>query len=134
MLEMQNILLSFYPNTHIKDAPFLPFSRIWKVINYFVQLKESSPLYARILSSTSIFFVDCEGYDADSSFSCSVCCHCWHQSRWIQVQFYFSFRIWYFWLDFKFLCTIFTRINPCTWYSFLNNYDLLYFLGVPCML
>ena len=70
-----------------------------------------------LFSSTLILFGGCDGSGADSYLSCSVRCHCWHQSIWRQGQFYFSSKIWYLWMKFKFLCTIFPPIYPCTWYG-----------------
>ena len=90
---------------------------------------------ARLLSLTFLFFEDCGGSDADSSLSYSVWCHYWHQARWRQVRFYFSYRSWDIWLNFKYLFTDFLRIYPCTYYWLSKSwwYNIC-FLGIPCML
>ena len=52
-----------------------------------------------------------------------------------QIQFYFYSRIWDFWLNFKFLCTVFLWVYPCTWHCLSKSWlDHLCLLGVTCML
>ena len=46
---MHNILLSLYPNPPMKAAPCLPFSWIWKVVNYFVWLKFKFPMSGQVI-------------------------------------------------------------------------------------
>ena len=123
---MHNILMGIYPNPHMKDETCLPFSWIWKVVNYFVWIKVNVTMSSQVVVINIFFF---GGSDADSYLSWSVWCHCWHRARWIQVQFYFSYRIWDVWLKFKLLCTIYFRIYPCTWYRLSKSW-----WGNPCFL
>ena len=119
----------------MKDVTCLPFRWIWNVVNYFFQLGYRYPWGARLLSSTFLLFGFCGGSGADSYFLWSVLFHCWHLVRWIQVQFYFSSGSWGFWMNFKFLCTIFSGFIYERAIAFLKSWwDNLRLLGVPCML
>ena len=108
------IPLGIYPIPPMKDTPCVPFNWICKVVNYLVQIMFKSPMRARLLSPILIFFLGCFISDADSSLACHVCYNCWHQARRRRLQLSFSFGIWYFWMKFKFLCTIFFWVYPCT--------------------
>ena len=80
-------------------------------------------------------FGGCGGSDADSPLSWSVWCNYWHRAKWRQVNFYFYFRSWDFWLNFKFLCTVFFRVYPFTYYCLSKSWwGNICLLGVPYML
>ena len=131
---VHKILLVIHTNPSMKAEPCVPFSWIWNLVNYFVQIRHRFPWGASLLSSTLLLFWVCGGSGADSSLSCSIWCHCWHLARWRQDQFFFS-RIWYFWLNFKFLRTIFSGFIHARYIDFLKSWwDNICFLGVPCML
>ena len=116
--KMHNILLGIYPNPPIKAAPCLPFSWICQVINYFVRIMVKVPMRCQVISVNINLFGVFGGSDYYSYLSWYIWCHCWHQEIWRQVQFYFSSRSWGFWLNFKFLCTVFFRVYICTLYWF----------------
>ena len=52
---VHNILMVIQPNPSMKAEPWLPFSWIWKLVNYFVQIRLRFPWGASLLSSTLIF-------------------------------------------------------------------------------
>ena len=58
-----------------------------------------------------------------------ILCHCWHQEIWRQVQFSFPSRRWYFWMNFKLLCSVYFWIYSfkcfCLSKSWWDNLCLL---------
>ena len=133
--KMHNILLGIHHNPHMKAAPCLPFSWIWKEVNYFVWLEVNVPMSGQVIVDNIHFLWGCGGSDSDSSLFYSFWCHCWHRARWGQVRLSFSYRIWDIWLNFKFLCTVFFCIRPFTCYCLSKSWwDNLCVLGVPCIL
>ena len=132
---MHNILLAIYFSPPMKAVPCLPFIRIWKVVHSFFKLKVKVPMIVQVIVINIFFFGGCGGSGVDSYLSYSVWCQCWHQTRWRQVQSYFYSRSWDFWINFKFLCTVFFWIYPCTCYLISKSWwDHICFLRVPCML
>ena len=47
--KMHSILLGVYPNSPMKDSPCLLFRLIWKVVNYFFQLKVKFPIRGQVI-------------------------------------------------------------------------------------
>ena len=132
---MHKILLGLYPNPHMKSAPCLTFSWICKVVNYFVWLKLKVPMSGQVIV-IEIYL-----------FWYSWWLWCWFILVVIYIvsllapikikinKIYFPYRRWDIWINFKFLCTVFFHIYPCTCYCLSKSWwDNLCFLGVPCML
>ena len=62
---MHNILLGIYLNPPMKYSPWLTFSWIWKVVNYFAWLKVKVPMSGQVIFINIYFFGVCGSSDAD---------------------------------------------------------------------
>ena len=100
----------------MKAATCLPLSWIRKVVNNVVWLKIKVPMSGQVIFIDVTFIWMLWRFDADQYLPCSVWCYFWHLSRGRQVLFSFYYRSWYLWLKFKFLCTVFFGVYPCTCY------------------
>ena len=116
------ILMSVTPNPPMKAEPCLLFSWIWKVVNYFFQLKVK---FQVIITNINFLWGLC-------SFTC------WfvfviiflvtllEPSKMKTSPIYFSSRSWYFWLNFNFSCTVFPLFIHSHAIAFLNHDKIIY--------